>query len=95
MSDERLTAGDYTAGLDALTSVCRVLIGLPVEQLRQANEHFQAIGPVMDPTAFMRGGGDRLREQRIVIDAACHLKAACESLRPGDGRVVAVERKRP
>ena len=77
-----LAPGDYTTGMDTLVAVCRALLLLPIEDMQQANEHFQALAPVLDPTAFMRGGANNLREQRVILDAAAHLKAACLSVKP-------------
>ena len=79
---ERFDEAMYAVTLDSLTAVCRALLTLPVEEARQANEHFQAIAPILDPTAFMRGGANNLREQRIILDAAVRLKQACLSIKP-------------
>ena len=82
MSETALAPSDYTVVMDTLVEVCRALLTLPIEDMQQANEHFQAIAPIVDPTAFMRGGATNLREQRVILDAAAKLKAACLSIKP-------------
>jgi hypothetical protein len=75
---------NYAECLDALVAVCQPLMLLPIAEMQSANERFQALGPILDPTAYQRGGSQNLHDQRSIIDAALGLQRACEALRPGD-----------
>lgn len=71
----------YPDLLDLITGLCRPILHLPLAQLASVNEQMQALGPILDPTAYMRGG-ERLREQRRVIDAMLSLQRVLLSLDP-------------
>lgn len=73
---------NYTAYLDLLVAQVRPLLMMPVRQLVFENEHMQAIAPIFDPTAFMRGGGTNLTDQRRVLDAALALRQVLQSFAP-------------
>lgn len=63
-------ASDYVEHLESLMTAAALLAVLPLQQMTFANERMQTLAPVLEPTAYQRGGGQRLHEQRRVIDAA-------------------------
>lgn len=71
---------DYTAGLDCLTALCRSINLLPLREMQATNERMQALGPILEPIAYQRGGGQNLDDQRRVIDAARALQVVCEDI---------------
>jgi hypothetical protein len=76
--DDRAQSIDYyMAGLEILTGLCRSLALLPLDQMTDTNERMQTLGPILESTAYQRGGGQRLHEQRRVIDAARELQRWC------------------
>jgi hypothetical protein len=77
---------EYIALLDILTSTLRPLLLLPLAEMANANERMQALGPVLESTAYHRGGGQNLHDQRRVIDAALTLRRVLEDLAPKESR---------
>jgi hypothetical protein len=77
---------NYPQMLDILISFCRNLLTLPLDEMAAANEHWQTTAPIIEPTAYQRGGMDNLRDQRRVIDAAAALRRVLLSLDPSTGR---------
>ncbi len=45
---------DYQAGLDALIGLCRAINLLPLAHMQDVNERMQALGPLLEPTAYHR-----------------------------------------
>lgn len=80
---------DYPQLIEILTSTVRPLLLLPLAEMASANEHMQALGPILAATAYREGGGTNLHDQRRVIDAALGLRRVLDSLAPravSDGR---------
>lgn len=73
---------EYPQLIDHLTTLVRPLLLLPLAEMASANEHMQALGPILQPTAYRDGGGTNLHEQRRVIDAALALRRVLDSLAP-------------
>jgi hypothetical protein len=78
-------AKDYPQYLDVLLAACRTINAPPLRELAEANEHMQALGPLLEPTAYLRGGGQNLHDQRRIIDAARALQLACEEVALKEG----------
>lgn len=68
-----LDADAYTSALDLLATSTAGLIliadDVDVARLRQQCEQMQAIGPIFEPTAYMRGGMTNLRDQAAFLAA--------------------------
>lgn len=60
--------------LTMLTSSIKPILLLPLEQMVDANERMQTLGPIIAPTAYINNGGKNLRDQRRLLDAALNLK---------------------
>lgn len=69
-----MSGAEYVEQLDVLVETVRPLLFMPLAEMQRTNEEMQALGPILEPTAFMRGGGVNLTEQRKVIDAARRLQ---------------------
>lgn len=88
LTDDEVAA-QYVDLLDLLKGIARGLSYLPLEQMAAVNEQMQALAPVLEPTAYMRGGAGNLHDQRRVIDGALALQRILRSLDPQgetDGR---------
>jgi hypothetical protein len=72
----------YVAYLDLLVSQVRPLLMMPLVELARANERMQTLGSFFDPTAYMRGGGQNLTDQRRAIDAAVLLQSVLRVFAP-------------
>lgn len=80
---------DYETALDCLTGLCRGINLLPLEHMQDQIAQMEAIGPVLEPTAYRDGGSRNPADQRRIIDAARALQVVCEEIRDhaqGDGR---------
>jgi ApbE superfamily uncharacterized protein (UPF0280 family) len=66
--------------LELLTAACRMLGVLPLAAMAAANEAMQTLGPILEPTAYVRGGGQNLHDQRRIIDAALALQQVCQDV---------------
>jgi hypothetical protein len=75
-------AAQYVPLLDLLTGVVRNLLWLPLAQMALVNEQMQVLAPVLEPTAYGRGGATNLHDQRKVIDGALALHRVLRSLEP-------------
>lgn len=69
-----MSAAEYVEQLDALVETVRPLLFMPLAEMQATNEQMQTLGPILEPTAYMRGGGVNLTDQRKVIDAARRLQ---------------------
>lgn len=87
----RLSADVYRAGLDLITTAARQIALVPVKQMLDDLEHFDAVGPILQPTMYRDGGGDNLQDQRTLLRAARQLQLAVDDIaarrRPPAGRL--------
>lgn len=67
---------DYVQWMDMLLITLRPLLLMPLAELANAVERAETLGPLLEPTAYMRGGADNLMAQRRIIDAALALQRA-------------------
>lgn len=70
----KMPVDEYVANLARLTSFCKLVQALPLDEMQSTNEHLQTIGPILDPTSYVRGGASNLNEQRRIINAARELQ---------------------
>jgi hypothetical protein len=86
-----VTEADYPGMLAALTSFARTLLTgteqIDIGELRAICERFQALGPVVEPTAYQRGGDLNLRDQAAFLKALDEFVTALRKLdhRPAEG----------
>jgi len=71
---------NYVLLVDTLANIVRPLQLLPLQQMADANERMQTLGPLLEPTAYQRSGATNLRDQRRVIDAAHALQCVIEDI---------------
>jgi len=64
---------EYTMHMGLLCSQARIISQLPLEEMLRIIDKADAVGPVIDPTAY-RSGMDGLREQRKLVEASLRLK---------------------
>jgi hypothetical protein len=68
-----VTEENYPGMLAALTSFARMLLTgveqIDLAEMRGVCERFQALAPVVEPTAFQRGGDLNLRDQAAFLAA--------------------------
>lgn len=69
-----VTDAEYRMHMDLLAATGRLLLMVPVDELLQVVNLSETLGPILEPTAFLRGGAERLVEQRQVLEAAATLR---------------------
>lgn len=69
-----ITEETYQSALEALTSITRAFIQIAetvdIAAMRTIVGRFEALAPVLEPTAYARGGGMNLRDQAAFLAAA-------------------------
>lgn len=79
-----MSDNDYRGHMDVLASAGRSLllvaetVDVP-ELLRIVNEA-ETLGPILEPTAYQRGGGTNLTDQRRFLEAIQAFQRACQSV---------------
>lgn len=86
-----MTDLEYKAAMDTLTAAARLMLTVDVDALRNVVAQSEALGPILEPTAYVRGGGRRLVEQREFLDAVARLRDVCERFRPAGPPEAVVE----
>ncbi len=68
-----ITEETYPIILGGLTTLTRLFLQstatIDLAAMRSICERFQALGPVVEPTAYQRGGGINLRDQAAFLAA--------------------------
>ncbi|MFI6296728.1 hypothetical protein ACIBEJ_34420 [Nonomuraea sp. NPDC050790] len=63
----------YPTALDALAAVTRTLLQLAdsidIDQMQALCRRYETLAPLLDPTAYMRGGRDNLATQGAFLSA--------------------------
>lgn len=77
-----MTDLEYKAAMDTLAAAARLMLTVNVDALRNVVAQSEALGPILEPTEYARGGGRRLVEQREFLDAVARLRDVCERFRP-------------
>jgi hypothetical protein len=74
----------YSGNLRTLTEISRTLLlvteTLDVREMRSTCERFQAIAPVLEPTAYIRGGSMNLADQAAFLAAVDDFVTALRKL---------------
>jgi hypothetical protein len=89
-----ITDAQYRTYMDLVTAACRVLLMVPVDELLAVVQRAETVGPILEPTAFLRGGGENLAAQREILQAAQRLRRIVErhqAPRVGGGEVVVAD----
>jgi hypothetical protein len=66
---------DYQAEVFLCWTLARQVVASPIEELRAMAEHAESIGPLVEPTLFIRNG-KKLGEDKRVLDALARAKTA-------------------
>lgn len=59
-----MTDLEYHAALNTITAAARLILTTDIDTCRDVISKSEAIAPILEPTAYMRGGAERLQEQR-------------------------------
>jgi hypothetical protein len=76
-----MTGEEYRAAMDQLAFAVRCVQLLPLDEMREHLGKAETLGPILDPTAYQRGGADNLDDQRDILDAAYAVRRATERIR--------------
>lgn len=77
--NEDLTKDDYQAAVIACHVAARMLAQHPVEKLLEAIERADSVGPLLDPTLWMKKRG-AMNEDREMLKAALKLSKLGQKL---------------
>lgn len=79
-----ITEENYPGMLNALVSFSRTLLAgtaqVDLGEMRAICERFQALGPVLEPTAYQRGGDLNLADQAAFLKAVDEFVTALRKL---------------
>jgi hypothetical protein len=92
-SNQTLNDDEYKATFALITSIARTAQVLPMETLSKLLNTIgvmQGIAPILEPAAWMRGGGDNLNDQQEIAEAFVTFRKAIERVKER-----AVQRGRP
>jgi hypothetical protein len=68
-----MTEDTYPAALTALTTLTRAMLQLAenvdIPEMRRIVARFETIAPIIEPTAYQRGGGINLHDQAALLEA--------------------------
>ncbi len=70
-----MTEHEYKAYLHRLALAASVISDVPIAELRNYLTHAETLGPILEPTAWIRGGADNLAEHGRLVGAAGPLVA--------------------
>lgn len=69
----RATEDTYITALQALTAAANLILQTTdhcdITAMRALINRYETIGPILEPTAYQRGGGTSLREQATFLEA--------------------------
>lgn len=69
-----LSDAEYRMYMDQIGELAAILTRIPVDELLHIVDQSDALGPILEPTAYRDGGARRLEEQRRVLNAAKTLR---------------------
>lgn len=75
---------NYVERVHEWTAVCSMVNLIPLEEIAQALQHvnhIETIAPLLEPTGWMRGGGNNLREQKEFLEALLAFRQSMEKMR--------------
>ena len=73
-------AGAWTDYMDVVSSVVRTVSILPIRDMLDQLGQMETLAPILEPTAYQRGGGDNLRDQRDVLEALRGVQVAVDKI---------------
>jgi hypothetical protein len=79
-----MTGDEYTETMDVAVAAARMLLALgdDLDQARATSMRAETLGPILEPTAYLRGGADNVGDQLRFLDAAIHLRDVCLEMKP-------------
>jgi hypothetical protein len=75
-----MTDIEYRGHLQRLALISTLVADVPIAELHNHVTHAETLGPILEPTAWIRGGADNLTDARDLIDAAAPLVSFGERL---------------
>ena len=73
-------ATQWLAYMDIVSSSVRTLGMVPVAEMLDELNRMQTVAPILEPTAYVRGGGDNLRDQEELLRAVLQVQRAMEQI---------------
>ncbi len=67
---DTMTAIEYQSHLQRLAMAAQLVSNTPIADLLYHITHVETVGPLLEPTAWIRGGADNLRDARDLVEAA-------------------------
>lgn len=64
----------YEQQMNSLASLVGAIAKLDLDYLENCVSYAEALGPIVDPTAYRDGGGTNLQDQKKLVAAAQQLK---------------------
>jgi len=80
-----MTSIEYEGQLQLLAMVAQLIADVPVADLLNHVTHAETLGPLLEPTAWIRGGGDNLQDARDLLEAAWPLVKFGSTLKEREG----------
>lgn len=68
-----LTSIEYKSHLSRLSMVAQLVADVPIADLLNHVSVCETLGPLLEPTAYIRGGSDNVRDARDLLEAASPL----------------------
>ncbi len=68
-----MTHVEYEAYMHKLALTASVIADVPLAELHNHVAHAEALGPILEPTMWIRGGADNLTDAQDLINAAAPL----------------------
>lgn len=75
-----LNEAEYRSYMDLIMSQVRTLRLVPVARMRDLVGRAEALGPILDTTAYQRGGANNLRDQSEILAAVAALVAVADRI---------------
>lgn len=76
---------DFKSAMDRVMLAVSLLRLEPIDELREMVERAETLGPILEPTAYQRGGGTNLYHQRLILDAVANLARVADKIAPTGG----------
>jgi hypothetical protein len=73
-TDEQVGEG-YLLFMDDIVRSCSTIARQPVAAMLTLVERAETVGPLIDPSRYLKGGGDSLAKQRQLLRAVLALQA--------------------
>ena len=71
----QFSAEEYKGHLERLAMAAQISADVPIEDMANEVSRFEAIAPIMEPTAWIHGGSDNLEDAAKLLRAATPLVA--------------------